>query len=293
MRVTDKALFEAGRINIQKARSRSEEAMAESASGLRVVHPGDDSAAAGLIVGHKMSYARHEAIGNAVARASDELDAADSALSSVSNLLARARELAVQLSNDTYNAEDRLAGAAEVEALKSQAGAAMNVRIGQRYLFGGYLDGAPPFSPAGDYNGDTNVRTMEVSPGVVQTVSLRGDVAMKGANGGIDIFATLDALSTALTNNDATGIRDALEPLDQGTSQISVVRAQGGGISTLLTVAATAARTNRDSEDKQRSTLEGADLVDSSTKLALAQQALNAAMSAAVKSFSLTLLDKL
>jgi flagellar hook-associated protein 3 FlgL len=293
MRVTDKALFEAGRTNIMLARSRSDEAMQEASSGRRVVHPGDDSAAAGLIIGHKMAVARNEAIGAAVGRAADELDAADGALSSVSDLLSRARQLAVQLSNDTYNAQDRAAAAVEVEALRGQAVAAMNVRSGQRYLFGGFLDGSPPFDAAGNYSGDTNTRSLEVSPGVFQSVSLRGDVAMKGANGGVDIFDTLNALSTALNNNDAAAIRATLEPLDQGTSQVSVVRSQGGGISTLLTVAGTAARTNKDTEDKQRAALEDADIVDSATKLAFAEQALNAAMSAAVKSFNLSLVDKL
>jgi len=98
-------------------------------SGLRVQSPGDDPQAAGLLVRHKFDQAQITAIQNGAQSAADELNTADSALTSVSTALAQAQALATQMGNDTYTADDRAAAATEVDGIFKQVVGSLNTRL--------------------------------------------------------------------------------------------------------------------------------------------------------------------
>jgi flagellar hook-associated protein 3 FlgL len=291
MRVTDRMLFELASRHGGEARSRVEKATAQAASGIRVAHPGDDPAAAGQIVQSRTAQARLDAIASTAGRAADELVSSDAALSGVQNAVVRARELAMQLVNPTYDAQQRASAAGEVDQLLQEMLARLNTQVGGRYLFGGNRDGAAPFAADGTYLGDDGVRQVEIAPGVLTAVSVRADVAVSGAGGGTDLLAAVRSLSTALRADDVAGIRAALDPLDQGLTQLSVARAQGGDAMNALDTAAAASLAARDAERARASRLGDADIVQAATDLALAQRALEASLSATAQGFRLTLLD--
>src|SRR5512142_1450154 len=140
MRVTDRMLYDRAALDGGAARSRMDQATAQMSSGLRVVQPGDDPAAAGLVTSNAFLQQRVDAIATTAGRASDELQAVDGALDTVSNSITRARELAIQLSNGTYSASDLVGGANEVKGLISTVVSALNVKVGDRYLLGGTVD---------------------------------------------------------------------------------------------------------------------------------------------------------
>jgi len=293
MRVTDRMVFDAAATNALRSRERSQDALAQVSTGSRVVHPGDDPTAAGLIVKERQTAGRLDAIAKTAARAGDEVDAADSALQELGNVIARARELAVQLGNDTYSATDRKAGAAEVDALFQQAVALMNKDVNGRFIFGGNQDQAPPFDAAGNYSGDTAVRQVEIAPGVLESSSVRADVIVKGAGGGVDLFAALRSLSTAMNANDGNAIRGALPDLETATHQLSDGEAKVGAMGDSFATAQTLLTAGRDAAVASASREGDADIISASSELALANQALNATLTAASQSFRLSLVDKL
>ncbi|HEY0714731.1 MAG TPA: flagellin, partial [Polyangia bacterium] len=202
-------------------------------------------------------------------------------------------QLAMQMANDSYGAADRSVTAEEVRALFRDSIGLLNTRVGNRYVFSGFQDDAPAFDENGVYQGDAGVRQVEAFNGVMQTVSLRGDVVATGANGGPDWLGTLRALETAMTSNDVDGIRATLDQLDDGIEHLSTNRALMGAASNTLNVATVTARENVDNEKANISRLSEADIFESATKLALAQRALEAALTASARSFDLTLLNKL
>src|SRR5215831_12916324 len=163
MRVTDKMIFENAAANAAKSRDRAQSAMEQVSTGMRVVHPGDDPTVAAMMVRGQQTVDRMSAISQNASRAGSEMDAADSALQSLSDVLARARELAVQMGNDSYSAADRQGAASEVDGLIQQAVTLMNTNVDGRYIFGGNKDQTPPFDATGNYNGDTAVRQVEVA----------------------------------------------------------------------------------------------------------------------------------
>jgi flagellar hook-associated protein 3 FlgL len=293
MRVSDSYVFDQANLRLMRSRAESTAATDRIASGKRVETPWDDSAAAGLITRFAQDRARQDAMMTAANRASEELGVVDGAFDQVLTAVTRAQELAVQLSNDTYSAADRNNAAAEVQQVFQQVLTSLNLRYGDRYVFGGTADRAPPFDPAGAYVGDTGTRRVEIAPGILQDASIRADVAFTGAGGGINVLASLSSFATALSANDVTGIRTAIRELADGTQQITAARSRGGAMMNVFDLAASTARVNRDDATKGRSNLEDIDLVDASTRFAAAERALEASMSAVARSFRLTLLDKL
>jgi flagellar hook-associated protein 3 FlgL len=293
MRVSDQAMYNLANQRIMRARAEDTKAGDQVSTGKRIEHPWDDPGDAGMMVRHAQESGRHDGIALAATHAADELRTVDGAMDQVTTSLTRAKELAVQLANDTYNGNDRLAGGAEVQQLFQAVVSQLNLRFGERYLFGGMQDGAPPFDATGAYLGDNEVRQVEIAPGVMQDASPRADVALKGVGGGTDVLASLQRFVTALNSNDANGIRTAVGELDQGIVQVSRERSRVGSMMNVFDVASTMARQNRDAASDAQSRLEDVDIFEASTRFAATQRALEASMSAASKQFRLSLLDKL
>jgi flagellar hook-associated protein 3 FlgL len=293
MRVTDRQLFENAAREAQSARSRLEAARRETSTGLRVEHPEDDPGAASLIAVTRPQADRERAITRAMGTAFDELGSADAALSGVGDALSRARELAVQLSNATYSANERAGAAKEVEGLLATVIGLMNTKAGHRYIFGGFKDDTPPFTQTGAYAGDTGVRQVEVAPGVLVDASVRADVAVSGVGGGVDVMALLQTLSTALSSNNVAQIQGTLDGLDTGIEQIAFARATVGSSQAVLDAGTSAAMTAGLAAETRLSNLADADLLGASARLAQAERALEASLTASARSFRLSLLDKL
>lgn len=293
MRVTEKMIFENSVAQTARSRTNLSIAQAEVASGTRVQHPGDDPVAAALSVGHTIDKARFAAVAQDAQRAADELNAADTALDGITTVANRALVIATQFGNDSYSPTDRATAAVEVIGIYQQAIGLLNTTYGGRYIFGGFRDDAAPFAMDGTYNGDDNMRTVEVAPGLYQTASLNANNIVKGANGGVDLMGTLRDLATALENDDGDGIRAGLDRINSCIDQLAAGRTQAGMAQDSFQSAVATAQAATSDETVKIGKLLDADIIDASTRLASAQYALNATLTAAAKTMTMSLADKL
>jgi flagellar hook-associated protein 3 FlgL len=295
VRITDALTFDMATRSSAAAREAFVEAQQQASTGSRVVHPGDDPAAAGLIAAHRLASARFAAVSQAAGLASDELTAADGALDGVSTALSRARELAVQFSSSGYPQAQSAMGAEEVKTLADQIVSNLNSRFGNRYIFGGAKDAAPPFDRAtGAYAGDAGVRQVEIAPGVLQQSNVRADLAITPpAGSGENVLQALQALQTALQANDLPGIQGSLDKLDAGISQVAAARSQVGASMHALDVAVTAGKAASQEVEAAGAKLGEVDLVTAAIRLAETQNALQASLAATAQGFKLSLLNYL
>ena len=293
MRVTEKMIFESSIAQTGQSRENLSKAQNEVSSGTRVQHPGDDPVAASLSVVHAVDKARFAAVGQSAQRAADELNAADTALDGITTAANQVLVLATQFGNDSYSATDRANAGIEVDGLLKQTVGLLNTTYGGRYIFGGYKDNAAPFDPTGAYVGDSNVRTVEVAPGLYQAAAIDANAIVKGAGGGVDLLQTMTDLSKALASNDGAGIRASLGQLNGAINQLAAGRTQAGMAQDAFQTAVTTAQTASSDETIEIGKLLDADLIDASTRLASAQYALNATLSAAAKTLTMSLADKL
>jgi flagellar hook-associated protein 3 FlgL len=292
MRVTDRALYERASYQLAQSRSASDVASQQMASGLRISHPSDDSPGSALAVETAAEISSHASRQSSLSSAVTELNAADSALSNVTDALRRSYELALQLGSDTYSATDRQQASIEVEGLMKQVVGQLNSKVGNRFIFGGTVDDSSPFADDGSYLGDENPRQLEVAPGIRETVSVNAKLLMNDPKG-VDVFSTLQTLRDALLANDGNGIRSVVGSLNNGISQVVTGREQAGATTSVIELASVTAQAMKDDAAVRRGRLTDVDAVDAATRVALGQRALEAAMAAATKSFELTLLNRL
>jgi flagellar hook-associated protein 3 FlgL len=136
-------------------------------------------------------------------------NASESALSQTLDLVGRAREIAVLMSNDTQNAETRDAAAVEVGHLLDQAISLGNTQLTGRYVFSGFETATAPFTKitvggveTAQYNGDTNDFQLQIGKDENLTAGKNGQTVLMDSG----LFSTLGGLKKALEDNDWSGI---------------------------------------------------------------------------------------
>ncbi len=149
----------------------------------------------------------------------------ENALSTAENLLVNAREFAVQFSNDTYNADQLQLGISEIDTILEEMHGLANTQYMDRYVFSGTGYDIQPFDSTYAYQASADLMQDHVSP-ITEVVT--GMVGSEVFQGNVDIFQTLQDLSTALSNGDNDGVRNSLDGLSAGIDQISESRATIG-----------------------------------------------------------------
>lgn len=127
--------------NMAKSNKGLDKTMERLSSGLRINHAADD--AAGLAITQKMDT-QVRGLKQANRNANDGISliqTAEGALNEVHSMLQRVRELAVQVSNGTYNAEDRKAVQDEVKQLQNEIQRiSEHIEFNEKKLLNGDLD---------------------------------------------------------------------------------------------------------------------------------------------------------
>jgi flagellar hook-associated protein 3 FlgL len=159
-------------------------------------------------------------------------DASESAMSSVQDILKRAKELVVQAGNGTLDQTGLNNIAAEIKQLVEAARQSMNGTYAGRYLFSGTATLTPPFpSPALTYAGDDNTMQRVIGQGEQVDLNLRGWEAFSvpPTASGQNVLQLLDKVATDLQagNRAALGGPD-LQGVDAMLDQLSASRAQVG-----------------------------------------------------------------
>ncbi len=269
------------------ARLRVSKAAGPVSSGIEVDRPSDDPArwAAGRRA--RVRTQSSELRGRALSTSNARLSESDRVLASAGDIMSRARQLAVLSANATQNQQSRNATAQEIKALFQEALLSANSRgLDGEYLLAGTNGDSPPFNPAGVYQGNANARTIETAEGNMLEVTITGTVFTAAA--GIDIFAEISAFQTALETNDLVGIQNAIAAFDEGGHQVSLARAEVGGLQNLVDDAEDA-RTEFElvlAEVHQRAV--EVDPIAAASELALGAQALEAAQALAQRIISIT-----
>ena len=156
-----------------------------------------------------------------------ETDVAEKALSSATLLLDRATTLASQGAGTMATAESRRILAAEVTSLLERLVAVANTTASGRYLFSGDGDQIAPYSldltatnGVTAYAGSAATRQIEDPSGSRFAVSRSARDIFESATA-TNIFATINGLRVALTNNDQPGIAAALGGLRGASDQMN------------------------------------------------------------------------
>ena len=98
--------------------------------------------------------------------AQTSLSYSENVLEEVTDLLTKAKELAIGQASSIYSPEVRQGVAKEIHQIRQQLLSIANKRIGNRYLFAGQMVLTRPFDQEGKYQGDTNKINIEINKDV-------------------------------------------------------------------------------------------------------------------------------
>ncbi len=283
---------------ITAGRQRISAAQERVASGKRINRPSDDPVGAGTVVRLRSSETAIAQFERNAGAANDTLLAADNALEAYETTLDRARALLTQGASDSTSAEGKKDIAVELDHLFAQTLGLANQEFGDRFLFGGTRQAAPPY--------DSNA-VPAATPATQQLLQLDPDAAPV-ATGVLAESAFADATGTVFTElqNAATALRGTGDPVaDKAAVLTSLDR---------LTVLSEQARTAHalignglervqaiTDQLGQRSLVlaqaadrtEGADFAEAALELTSSQQALDAILQTRAVTNRRTLLDLL
>ena len=312
MRISNNMMSDRLLSNLQRSYSRMATTQEQITTGRRVNRPSDDPIAAAaerLREGDLEGIRRSQ---DSVDAASGWMSAAEGGLSSLQDIISRARELALQGANASTDQNGRNSIAGELDQLVQAAKDAVNAKYGDAYIFSGTMSDRPPYTAAtGDaYQGDTNAVTREAGPAATlqvnppfvpigatpagTTQALTGLSILGGGSGASDgrILDTIETLAANLRagNTAAVGTTD-LQRLDANQNALSDAR---GAIGAMLNRATAAKGRLEDLEDlttKGIDDLTGVDLAKAVTDFTAQQSAYQAALKVGAQIIQPSLVD--
>lgn len=290
MRVTSFMIFSQLTSSLQRNLGKIASLHTSLSSGKKIDKPSDDIPGLMRAMDYKLNINYNEQYKRNINEAVNHLEFTGQIMSSVSDALMRAKELAISGSSDTLNENDRMAIAKEIGQIRDHILNLSNTRFRGRYIFSGFKTDVQPFdSGTFAYNGDSGDIRVDIDRDTYIVINIHGDAAF--SYGGISFAKTLDDLRIALENNDSSGIRASLDSIDNAINQTINVSADIG------------ARLNRlddqinrldDSTLNLRSILsdtEDTDLAEVLSEISKTQTALEALRASSARALSQSLLD--
>jgi flagellar hook-associated protein 3 FlgL len=205
------------------------------------------------------------------------LGVADSALSSVHDLVTTVFTKGSAATSNILDPTERAALADEIRSLRDQVLSLANTETQGRYIFAGSASNTPAFTITGDtvtYQGDQVVNTVSVGDGVTVPQGFAGDSVFS------PVFATINQLLTAVDNGDAAGMQAALSQFSTTLSGLNTFRVQIGVSENTLSDLKNEQDAAKTSITSQQSNLQDADMAQTVTQLSQIQTALQAALTA-------------
>jgi flagellin len=228
-----------------KTQNRLKKVFNQLATGKRINSASDDAATLSIAIGLEKQVRGFKTVENNIGDALNALNISDGAASSISNLMQRQRELAVQAANDTLNAEQRGILNREFQALGQEIDRVANTA---NYNGQNLLNGSSPLS---DGTG-----TVQVDPS--------SDPANQITFSETDL--TAESLGTEnLDISSGSNSSQAIAALDNAAKQVNEARSAQGATANRLQRAHSSAVVNRHNTTQALSRAEDLDFAKAVT----------------------------
>ncbi|MCO4753884.1 MAG: flagellar hook-associated protein FlgL [Bacteriovoracaceae bacterium] len=173
-RVSEQSSFHAINHAVGKTKSRLEDLQLKGANLKRVQKPSDDPLGNTELLAIRSQDVDNEQFGRNISFAKAQLAFVENAIEELTNIVSKAKELAIGQASNFYDADIRKSVSKEVEQLKKQMISIGNRRMGNKYVFAGHKNLSKPFNEKGEYFGDGNSTNIEVSKDFFVPINFSG-----------------------------------------------------------------------------------------------------------------------
>lgn len=299
LRVTNQMMAHRMMQNLWASLGRLDRWNQQLSTGRRISIPSDDPSGTEAAMRLRTSIQAGQQYIRNVDEALSWLEATDSALEHVTQVMQRARELILYGANGTLPEESRQALADEMEQLLEDLVNVANSKHGQRYLFAGQNTLEKPFeigTDSGDpskivvtYHGTPSNGPgleVEIEAGITLRYNLFGDVVFS------DAFAALsDALYHLREGNTEELSNAALENFDAAFDNILRWRSEAGARTNRLELVRDRLTHNQVDLEKLATEIEGVDIAEVIMKLKMEENVYRAALAAGARIIQPTLVE--
>jgi flagellar hook-associated protein 3 FlgL len=216
MKISTQILFDRASDQMSLIQNKLADTQAKLAQGKQLLKPSDSPDQAAVIQRMKSVMGRQESYKNSLNTLNSRLQNEDTTLKSATNLLVRAKEIAVQSANDTLAPVNRKALASELQGVRDQLLSLANAKDNNgNFLFSGSRSDKPAFASSGPgqtplYQGDQTRMTMMVGDqrtipinrtGTDAFVSLTRVNELTDKKEGVSFFKVMDDLIAGINNS--------------------------------------------------------------------------------------------
>jgi flagellar hook-associated protein 3 FlgL len=262
------------------------------------------------------------------------LSVTEKSLEELTDIISKAKEIAIAQSSDFQNADVRKNIANEVQQLYNQSLGIANKKVGLKNIFAGTNTLTVPFDGNGKYVGDSGHINLEVARNYFVPINLTGeevffntdnntnienplkkfeqfnnslnndfnrdpaaesekssDIETDSYKSRDNIFSQLQALTSALENNDATMIQGLLEKFDSSISRLISLRTRIGSIYTSVESSKNTLEGENIEHSARRSSLLDADVAELFSNINKQQAILKTTYQSSQSAMSQTLMD--
>jgi flagellar hook-associated protein 3 FlgL len=220
MRVATQSIYRGIQESIWRLSRELKKMEDKVSSGKNFNRPSDNPVAVVNSLGLRSKLARIEQYQKNMDTGQAWLDMNETVLNQVSNLAARAQDIALRLSSGNQTDEVRTMAVSEIDHLLDEAIGLGNTQLNGKYIFSGYRNATTPFvhsvNGGGEsvvYQGDGNDFQVQIGPDETITAGKNGETVFMDSN----LFAGLIDLKQAIANNDQAAIEQQSAILQEAT----------------------------------------------------------------------------
>lgn len=296
MRVSERMRYDNVQERVERAKAQNMRQLDRLASQKDILSLSDDP------VGASQAMRLRDRIGNErqfqknIEFSQGYIQASEEALQSISDNLIRAKELAIAMANDTYDANSREAAAREVREIMESLVQQGNAVYAGRYVFGGFRNQTPPLSLDGDYSGDDGAIFLQVTRDNFRQINLQSRYLFEAtpeerSQGHFSLIHSIEVLYAGLHENSRDAIKTALSELDHQLEKTTSHQATLGGVSRALSDTTKRLANEETTDRKALSKIEDADIYDASSEFKRTEVVLQGTLLASTKLLQPSLLN--
>ena len=287
MRVANKSIYDSVQYNLGSISEELNKANEIATTGKSINNLSDDPVGLTQSLNIRSALSNIEQMGRNISYGNSWLNASESALTNVQNIISDTKALCVQMASGTIGSDQRVAAAVNIQNMLDEIVSLANTDVAGNYIFAGLKTDTIPFGPDGTYNGDNNPFTIKISQNSTVEVGSDGQ-AVFGT-----VFSTLEDLKVALQSNDVGGIQDAMDKLDTNFDDISGKISDVGSKMNRMEIKDKIFQDLNFSNTERLSKIEDADIAEAVMNVKAAELTYQAALASSSKVMTLTLVDYL
>ncbi len=231
-RISENYRYDATIDRINTARTAADDVNDIASSGRKLRRVSDDPVSTVKVFRNREKLSHIGQFKKTLEFAKGFLTKTETTLGSLHDSLIRAKELAIQQSNNTYDDASRISVAAEIKQIMAQVVNLGNSQYDNKYIFGGFQTSHPPISLTGDYLGDDGQIFLELDEKTFRPINVNGrqifDVPPGEEGTRPPLVQILSNLHDSLLHYDPDKLHEAMDNLDGGMNSVLTATASLG-----------------------------------------------------------------